>query len=293
MKTDILIIGAGLSGLLLARNTNRSSLILEKSKGLGGRIANRRIEDMGFDPGAPYLASDPAISQLFESTSDVITTDHGVFTKGSMTRLPKELAKDLQIRKSTRAELIEKTSDGWQVKTDTEEIFEASVVVVTAPLPQGLELLQKSAIVYPKELSSITYDKALMALIITKDGLLPDRSLPSSLHSIQSMAERNLHPHGFVVRMSPSNSDEFFDKKDEESLDCLVKNFENSFSVPPMIEYKELKKWRYVTPRQTVPFPFAEPVPGLFLIGDGFVYPDARGSVFSALSLSEKLNLAF
>lgn len=292
MKTDVLIIGAGLSGLLLAKTLKKPSLILEKSKGLGGRIANRRIEDLGFDHGAPFLSDGPEIRNLL-ANFDTIKTKEGHFLQRGMTKLPKDLAKDLEIKKSIRVELIQKRDHGWHVKTDTGEEFDSSVLVITAPLPQALELLQKSSLPFPAELSSISYDKALMALVITKDGALPDKPLSPSLHSIHSMAGRGLHPRGFVVRMSPALSFEFFEKNDEEILQRLMEEFRSSFTTPPAIEYQELKKWRYVTPERSLPTPFAEVAPGLYLIGDGFISPDAQGAVQSSLALSKKLNLAF
>jgi len=72
-----------------------------------------------------------------------------------------------------------------------------------------------------------------------------------------------------------------------------MEDFRNSYSTPPTIDYQELKKWRYVTPHRALPYPYVEIEQGLFLIGDGFLSPDALGPVKSALALSEKLNLAF
>jgi renalase len=294
MKTDVLIIGAGLSGLVLALSLKKSSILLEKSRGVGGRLATRRVEGQAFDHGALYLPDDPKIRSLLTPQFAYLTNEKGLFVEGGMTKLPKELGKDLSIRKSTRAEYIERTPLGWRVKTDTGEEFDATVLVITAPLPQALELLHKSTVAFSPELYSINYIKGLIALIMTKEVVsLDGGQLPSSLHSIEPMTPRGLHPRGFVVRMSPSTSEEYFEKKDPEILDRLVEDFKKCFSSPPTIEYQELKKWRYVTPEKSLPIPFLELNQSLFLIGDSFITPDARGSVYSALALAEKLNLAF
>jgi len=68
---DIAIIGAGLSGLTCAQALQKAGytvVILEKSRGVGGRVATRRINDDRVDHGARYL--EPIGTQ----TQDLIQT---------------------------------------------------------------------------------------------------------------------------------------------------------------------------------------------------------------------------
>jgi renalase len=291
ISTDVLIIGAGLSGLLLARNLKRKTIILEKSRGLGGRIANRRIFDLGLDHGAPYFMKDDQLQKLLTDYGISGTHDSpsGIFLEGAMTRLPKILGENLSIEKETRAETLTFKNGQWIVGCDNGKVYEARDVVVTAPLPQALELFAKNNILVEEELSNITYHTAVMALIITETGDLPDRDLPPSLHSVLSMKERKLHPKGFVVRATPEVSEKMFDSSDEETLKFLVQEFEKTFTAKPKLEYFELKKWRYVVPKKVLPYPFKEVSPQLYLIGDSFLYPDVRGAIHSSLQLAQKL----
>ncbi|MFQ3614289.1 MAG: FAD-dependent oxidoreductase, partial [Cyanobacteriota bacterium] len=62
---DVIVIGAGVAGLVCARQLLRAGLqvlVLEKSAGLGGRMATRRVEHAGqtvpVDHGAQYLTAD-------------------------------------------------------------------------------------------------------------------------------------------------------------------------------------------------------------------------------------------
>lgn len=106
ISTDVLIIGAGVSGLLLGSHLGDRAIILEKSRGVGGRIANRRLEDQGFDHGAPYLVDDPLVRETlvdFGTDEEVQKDAHGIHLLNSMTRFPKKLIGDLNIKKSTRA----------------------------------------------------------------------------------------------------------------------------------------------------------------------------------------------
>lgn len=285
-----IIIGAGISGLLLGKKLSGQTIILEKSRGLGGRIANRRIHDLGFDHGAPYLKDDDSFRELLkENGINYVSSESGLFTKGSMTQIPKMMANNLLIEKSTRAEFLKRENNKWIVETDNQKVFAANNVIITAPLPQALELLDKNNISVEARLRDIHYSKAVMALIVTEEVVTPDQ-MTSSLHSVISMKERELHPRGFVARASEKISDQMFDLSDGEILDFLVEEFLKCFSVRPKLEYFELKKWRYVLPEKSLLEDFVEVSSGLFLIGDAFRHPDIRGSITSATLLAEKLN---
>ncbi len=55
---DIVIIGAGVAGLTLARELRRrghAPVVLERSRGVGGRCATRRVDGVPVDHGVPFL----------------------------------------------------------------------------------------------------------------------------------------------------------------------------------------------------------------------------------------------
>ncbi|MEO8890284.1 MAG: FAD-dependent oxidoreductase, partial [Coleofasciculaceae cyanobacterium] len=57
---DVAIIGAGLAGLACAQQLQQSGyrvVIVEKSRGVGGRMATRRLETTCADHGVRYLES--------------------------------------------------------------------------------------------------------------------------------------------------------------------------------------------------------------------------------------------
>ena len=57
---DVLILGAGLAGLSCARrlqDAGKKVLVLEKARGLGGRMACRRTEKGAWDHGAQYFTA--------------------------------------------------------------------------------------------------------------------------------------------------------------------------------------------------------------------------------------------
>ena len=60
-KPNIAIIGAGMTGVVCARNLKDAgyeTIIFEKSRGIGGRMATRRTsEGLQFDHGAQYITA--------------------------------------------------------------------------------------------------------------------------------------------------------------------------------------------------------------------------------------------
>ena len=66
--SDVLILGAGISGLCCAGDLTQAGLrvtVIDKGRGIGGRFANRRIGEATFDHGAQYFtARDPRFQQF-------------------------------------------------------------------------------------------------------------------------------------------------------------------------------------------------------------------------------------
>ena len=59
-SVDTLIIGAGLSGLSAAvdlQQAGHNVLLVDKGRGLGGRLAGRRIGEASFDHGAQFMTT--------------------------------------------------------------------------------------------------------------------------------------------------------------------------------------------------------------------------------------------
>jgi predicted NAD/FAD-dependent oxidoreductase len=74
---DAIVLGAGMSGLVLAQRLSELTnnfLILEKSNGVGGRVATRRDGDDLYDHGAQFYK----ISRAHENTLDQSWTDSGL-----------------------------------------------------------------------------------------------------------------------------------------------------------------------------------------------------------------------
>lgn len=169
----VAVIGAGLSGLTTAstlRDRGVDVTVFEKSRGLGGRTATRRVDPgFSFDHGAQYFtARDPAFVRQVETwmtqhivaewTGPIVTIDgttvrlktdqpHRYVGVPGMTAMAHHLGADLRIRLETAIVELGRVGNDWQV-IDAAGRSEGpfSHVVVSLPAPQAATLLGDHAL---------------------------------------------------------------------------------------------------------------------------------------------------
>lgn len=187
---DVVVIGAGLAGLICAQRLRKAGykvIIIEKSRGVGGRVATRRLQGTRVDHGACYLKSQGELLQQFvevlakqdilqvwtESVYEIDTADEQptltlakryprYMAPEGMSAIAKFLATDLEIWLNRRVQGLSPTSGNtWHltlepVTADTSDVrmpqeITARAVVVAIPAPQALMLLEPLAQTYLPE----------------------------------------------------------------------------------------------------------------------------------------------
>lgn len=160
--TPILIIGAGIAGLACARRLvdgrladgrladgRLAPVLLDKGRGLGGRVATRRVGAMQFDHGAQHVtahnASFAAVLDAMAMTGALADWPDGTLRKHrvgapGMSAIPKAIGVGLDIRHGVQATRLVQDGDAWVVQSDDGPI-RAKRVVVTVPAPQVAGLL--------------------------------------------------------------------------------------------------------------------------------------------------------
>lgn len=310
-KRKIAIIGAGICGLTLAdqlkTDSNLEVHIFEKSKAIGGRIATRRIDSDRFDHGAQKYELTDIMKSLHEkwvlnSKSQFWFQDsQKQFFYGSqgMTSLTKFLAKGLNIHFDSKLVKLEKTAQNWSLTFDNRATDFFDTVILTAPLPQSLQVLVDSHVDYNQDLNSIQYSKALVLLVqsvASNDFKLPETGyLENPTHTdIQSIADQKskgmTHDSCWTVVMNPKFSDLYFDQDSEKTISIIINQLK---TIAPHFEYKssDFKKWRYSFPLSTVHNSNGYLVvqPELYLAGDSFIDSSINGAVQSAYLLLNHL----
>lgn len=171
-KAEIAIIGAGMAGMSCARRlaeAGHAPVILDKGRGIGGRLATRRADGgLQFDHGAQYVTARSAefgsLLAEAEKTGVVARWEDGagspryVGTPG-MSALAKYLGRGLEVRQSTEVTGLRERDAGWSVMTrDGEMHFDR--IVVTAPAPQVCTLMG-AAHPLAEALSDVHFDPCL------------------------------------------------------------------------------------------------------------------------------------
>ncbi len=142
---SVAVIGAGVTGLTAARLLADAGLpvtVFDKGRGLGGRLAGRRVEGGRFDHGATGLqADDPGFRAMLAANGAAWPDAENWIGVPSMNALVKPLAEGLDVRLGTRAGALWRT-DVWALT----DMADASLgrfdrVVCTVPAPQARALV--------------------------------------------------------------------------------------------------------------------------------------------------------
>ncbi len=320
---DVIIIGAGLAGLTAAREllaAGKRVHVIDKGRGVGGRLATRRIGDARLDHGAQFFTvrGDP-----FRATIDAAIADGVVdvwcngfgetdgypryFCPDGMTALAKWIAADVvaagaTMSLGTRVSHISETTSGWHLPLDSGERLDAIDLIVTSPVPQSLDLLDDGGIALDStirgELDNMSY-KPVIAVLATLDG-------PSAIPAPGGVQQTEDDVFSFIadnqqkgISAEPAvtfhaNGTLSAQRWDDEDADVLADLLVEAkpWLGTAVVEQAQLKKWKYAGVR--VPHPnryvIAASTPGrLVLAGDAFGGPKVEGAFNSGRAAAHAL----
>lgn len=320
-----IVIGAGISGLLAAGELQGAGwdvTVLDKGRGVGGRMATRRVGEGTFDHGAQFFT---ARGERFSGLVDrwLCADAAAVWTRGfadaegepnedghpryrgteGMTSIPKLISGGLDVRTGERVVRVDESDDGWEVVCDSGLRTEGSVLVLALPVPQALGLASSGKYRLPDEtrtsLEAVSYDPCL-ALMVVLDGPSPvpepggmqvkgeplDFIGDNQRKGISSVPAITIHA-GPEWSRSHYGDDEAEITRELISLagDRLGTDF-----APAVID-SSLARWRYswVTNSHPEPFLSASERPPLLFCGDAFGQPKVEGASLSGLATADYL----
>lgn len=300
------IVGAGISGLAAARALKKfghSPIVFEKNDRLGGRVATRKIGDYLFDTGASAITPrgheiETVILKELDTT-ELIKIEKPLYMHQSMRpvipdnvksaparytyttgneRLADLLAQDLDVRRNTQVETLEKKGSGYRVLG---EDFDA--IILTPPVPQSAAILW--SVGESRPFANCRYRPCLSILLgfakpvadVHYSALLdPEQRHPLMWLSLESVKSPGRAPEGhtaIVLQMAPSYSLSNFAAPDQriidDSLDYLAWVFGDDWKPP---EVSEVKRWKYSQPDSVALFETVnDPDAKLIISGDGVV----------------------
>lgn len=186
-ETDVLVLGAGIAGLTAATvlvQAGRHVTVVDKGRGVGGRMATRRFDGATFDHGAPCLVSSHPPESLGLASAQragaLVPWDPDapgpLRTVGrwrghpSMSAIAKHLATGLDVHLETTVTSLHPCGDAWGATSLAGPRIRARAVVATAPLPQSLALLDAGQVTLEPtlraRLDSVRYDRCLAVMAV-------------------------------------------------------------------------------------------------------------------------------
>lgn len=146
MSDAVAVIGAGLTGLVVARRLREARVpvtVFEKSRGLGGRLATRRTEHGDFDHGAPVIHCERAPLAFLEARGSCVRwAGLGYVGLPGMSGMVRPLARHIDIRTGVEIGALTDGTEGFTLRDKAGTDFGPfGRVVVAVPAAQALRLL--------------------------------------------------------------------------------------------------------------------------------------------------------
>jgi renalase len=307
-RIEVVVIGAGIAGLSAAQALRAAGVqvvVLEKSRGFGGRAATRSVEGARVDHGAQYFTvrGEPFATQVSAwLAAGVVAPWHGgihrqraggpaeapaaeahprYIAPEGMNALGKALASGLEVRREAQVKGVRRGTDGWLLDFETPlPAVAARALLITAPVPQALALLERS------ELDPEAFERAqriryapcfaLMAGYADPLGTPPWAALrPEGEERLAFVAHDASkrpppHPTTLVLHATPSWTRANFERDPTEVSAALLDAAGAYWSAAPAAAWTRLHRWRYAQPEVTDEAASLALGPALWLAGDAF-----------------------
>lgn len=302
MKT--IIIGAGMTGLSAARVLTQKGhevIVLDKGRGVGGRMSTRTIEQGKADHGAQYFSvkSPEFKAPIEEFTSNNITKEwqlaqreniRYIGTKG-MNSIPKKLAESLNVKINEKVVAI----TGNMIKTESGNSYEFAHLIITIPIPQIIELLENSKITPTEKdqavLSSIEYDPCIAVMAILKQPTdIPSGGIILENQPVAWIADNFQKGISPLPTVTLHASADYSKNRLEDDLQVVSKEMLASVGqyIPSeTIISTQVHRWRYSLARKRYESAFYQlENRSIFLAGDGFGIGNVEGAFLSGYKVA-------
>ena len=290
---NILIIGAGLSGLMAAlqlQGSGKQVTLIDKGQTTGGRLATRAIGPGFADTGAQFFTvRESAFQQYVEQWQNaglvyVWSTGwsdgsllgggaHDGYPRyaihGGMNALANHLTRQLidqgaAIHTGQRVTAIRQTANGWVATDEAGNAYGADALVLTPPVPQSLTLLAAGQVILTNgdrtALERITYAPCLCGLFWLEGQVdLPDPGAiqrpGADLAWVADNQRKGISPAATVITIhaGPTYSANHDDTPDEELLATFQASLQPFIPHKVTVHAAQIKRWRYALPTITHP----------------------------------------
>ncbi|MGB5625686.1 MAG: FAD-dependent oxidoreductase [Woeseiaceae bacterium] len=323
--THIAVIGAGLSGLVVARELQDEHIVtvFEKSRGFGGRMATRYENGFEFDHGAQFFTARTSdfrqyLQPLIESgtvatwrahfaelerdevVSERIWDDEYPHYVGDprMNAIGKYLAQGLDVRRHTTVSKLERESGGWRLTDDGgKDLGRFDWVILTMPAAQTAALAPDDSRL--RRLAGSVKMRACIALLLGFEAPLSlswqaalVRGADISWISVNSSKPGRPEPYALVVH----STNAFADANIDSDIDGLVARLlaETGEVLGENLDaaaFCHLRRWRYANADGQDGADFLiDETRRLAACGDWFTRGRVEAAFTSGFGLAKELN---
>ncbi len=327
INTDVVILGAGIAGLMAAQVLEKhgiDTIVLDKGRSVGGRLATRRIGNGIADHGAQFFTVRTPEFQKYvdrwleqrivyiwsygwsDGSLQAPSPQEGYpryATYGGMNKLAKYLAKNVKnIRVGTKIVTATRDENGWVFQDEDGALFISKALIMTPPVPQSLDILDNGATSLEADdqeaLSKMTYAPSLTGMFVVEGRLtLP---LPGAVQRknanvawIADNKVKGISPDETIVTVQAgeSYSHNMWSAPDERILNALRTDLQLYMDESATIKESQLKRWRYAAPLEIYPerCMVAKGDLSLVFAGDAFGGPRTEGAVLSGLAAANAI----
>ena len=305
MNFDVIIVGAGLSGSYLGgkiKELGLNTLVIEKSKSIGGRFSTKPVGRSIADYGCQYLKpKTKELSELIQSLknkniikkSNILQNDEAFISPYGMNKIPQYLCLGVSTLLNQKVSSIKKASNQWEIKTNS-FFLKSKILVLTMPINQVSDLLKISDLAIPdlptaayKSFYTITFQN--MDAIGSKPILKNDFAPWICNNLLKGLS---IDQNTFTVNVNEELSNTLLNIEDNKKHELIKRHLkESGFK---NFSFYNLHYWKYAfTEGQNNIANYFNEDNMLALCGDSFSVGQADGAVVSAQKTFEQIRDVF
>jgi len=322
LSGSIAVIGAGISGTAAARALQAAGarvVLWEKSRGAGGRSAERRaLDELRFDHGAQYFTvRDPQFAAQVDRwrqvgaaapwTGRIVVLQQGAVLDESsrvarwvgvpgMNALARNLAEGVELRRQARVARIDRAGNLWELRGEQGELLGSyDAVICSPPAPQTAELLgeiaprlaerARAAVTAPCWAVMAALDRPLEA---PWDGAFVHGNPLAWIARNSSKPGRPTQQETWVLHACPQWSREHLEADAATVETLLLEAWSEATGLRlPTLTHVAVHRWRFALPSEPLPERrLWDPQLQLGACGDWCGGPRVEGAFLSGLEIA-------
>lgn len=300
---NIAIIGAGFSGCYLYnrfKKENHDIKIFEKSRGCGGRLSTKYIDDKFVDHGTPYFETNEPdfiyFANRLERKGILRKEKNKYFPTNGINKFCSSLINKQDLIKQTKITKCVKKESLWYLYDEKSKCYEGfDLLILTIPAPQVLEMDIQIDDKIAGDLSKVKYN-SIATLILHDDkefkineDLYSSQFFKKVVNNSEKYNYKEFSSYVFHANESFSTNN---NDKNKEDLGVQIYNYIDYFQkvkLPKSI-YHISHLWKYATVKEGLKSKYyLNDEKDLAFCGDYFEKAKLEGSFLSAKALGDEL----